>query len=120
MPDRVFRKGSTLGKYRLDRRLGRGAFADVWRARDTVESQPVALKVVLPEVVEAHGREMTEHEARVAARLKHPNIASVRNADWINGYFVMATELAAKNLAEYPGAMVRLTCSKCGRSGQRN
>jgi hypothetical protein len=22
------------------------------------------------------------------------------------------------SLAEYPGAMVRLTCSKCGRSGQ--
>ena len=30
----VLRKGSKLGKYRLDRRLGQGSFADVWKARD--------------------------------------------------------------------------------------
>ena len=37
------RKGGRLGKYRLDRRLGQGAFAEVWRARDTVEKRDVAI-----------------------------------------------------------------------------
>ncbi len=104
MAQRRFQRGSTLGKYRLVRKLGQGAFADVWRARDTVEHRDVALKIALPEVVEEHGRDELAHEARIAARLHHPNIVAVRNADWIDGHFVMATELAVRNLAEYPGA----------------
>ena len=93
-----------LGKYRLERRIGRGALGVVWRARDTVEDRDVALKVVGPDRVEEHGRSAIEHEARVATRLSHPNIVAVRNADWIDGHFVMATELAERNLADYPGA----------------
>jgi len=41
-----FRKGSMLGKYRLERLMGCGSFASVWRARDTVENRVVALKIV--------------------------------------------------------------------------
>ena len=40
------RRGSRLGKYRLIRPLGRGAFAEVWKARDLVESRDVALKMM--------------------------------------------------------------------------
>ena len=36
------------GKYRLERRLGQGGFAEVWRARDTIERRAVALKVIVP------------------------------------------------------------------------
>lgn len=97
----VLRKGSKLGKYRLDRRLGRGSFADVWKARDLVEGTDVALKVALPEVVAEWGAEAIEHEARIAARLKHPHIVAVRNADWSGGRFVMATDLAQTSLASY-------------------
>ena len=100
----MLRKGSRLGKYRLDRRLGQGAFATVWKARDTVEGRDVALKVALDSVIEEWGREEVEREARIAARLSHPNIVKVQNADWISGHFVMATELARTNLKDYPGA----------------
>ena len=100
----ALRRGSKLGKYRLARRIGRGAFADVWQARDTVENREVALKVAHPEVVATWGPEALAHEARIASRLSHPNIVGVRNADWIDGYFVMATDLAWKSLDEYPGA----------------
>ena len=98
------RRGTRLGKYRLDRRIGRGAFASVWRARDTVENRPVALKVAHPEQVREFGRDALMHEARIAARLVHPNIVTVRNADWVDGYFVLSTDVAERNLAHYPGA----------------
>lgn len=100
----VLRRGSALGKYRLERRLGRGAFATVWKARDTVEKRDVALKVAHPDLVAEYGRAALEHEARMAARLTHPNIAPVRNADWIGGYFVIATDIAERTLATFPGA----------------
>jgi hypothetical protein len=99
----VLRRGSVLGKYRLERRLGRGAFATVWKARDTVENRAVALKVTSPELVREQGRDVLEHEARVASSLSHPNVVAVRNADWVDGYFVMATDLAKKSLADAPG-----------------
>ncbi|MFQ5513715.1 MAG: serine/threonine-protein kinase [Myxococcota bacterium] len=98
------RRGGRLGKYRLDRKLGEGAFATVWKARDLVEGRDVALKVALPSVVEEYGREEIEREARLAVKLSHPNIVAVRNADWIDGYFVLATELGRTTLERHRGA----------------
>jgi len=98
------RRGTRLGKYRLDRRLGRGSFAEVWKARDGVEQRYVALKIALPELIKEYERKELEREARITSRLSHPNVVSVRNADWIDGHFVIATDLADRNLAEYPGA----------------
>jgi eukaryotic-like serine/threonine-protein kinase len=100
MPTQL-RRGSRLGKYRLDRRLDRGGFAEVWKARDTVEGRAVALKVSLPGAVEEWGREEIEREARIASQLHHPNVMAVRNADWIDGRFAIATDLAVANLEKY-------------------
>lgn len=97
-------RGARLGKYRLERRLGEGASASVWRARDTVEGRRVALKIVLPGVVQEFGRAAIEAEARIAARLEHPCVVGIRNADWIEGHFVLVTELAIKSLDQYAGA----------------
>jgi hypothetical protein len=97
----VLRKGTRMGKYRLDRRIGKGAFAEVWKARDMVEDRTVALKITRPEAVVEWGRSAIEHEARIASRLDHPGIVAVRNADWIDGRFVIATDLAVCNLATY-------------------
>lgn len=100
----MFRRGSRLGKYRLEKLLGRGSFSAVWSARDLVQRRKVALKIASPEVVDEYGREAIEHEAQVATRLQHPNIVAIRNADWVDGRFVIATDLAERNLAEYVGA----------------
>lgn len=98
----VLRRGSRLGKYRLMSKLGDGGSAAVWLARDTVEARKVALKVVLPAVVEEFGREAVEAEARVAAQLDHPGIARIRNADWIDGRFVLVSDLARSSLDQLP------------------
>jgi serine/threonine-protein kinase len=100
----ALRRRAHVGKYRLESRIGLGAFAEVWRARDTVENRPVALKVAFPEVVKQWSRKALEREARIATRLEHPNIVATRNADWIDGRFVIATDLAERNLADYVGA----------------
>lgn len=101
---RLLRRGTRLGKYRLERLLGRGSASSVWRARDLVEKRRVALKIAFPEMVAEWGREAIEREAQLVSGLDHPNILAIRNADWIDGRFVLATDLAEKNLAEYAGA----------------
>jgi serine/threonine protein kinase len=98
------RRGSRVGKYRLDRKVGRGAFAEVWKARDTVENRAVALKLAYPDAVAECGRKKIEHEARIASRLEHPGVVSIRNADWIDGRFAIVTDLAVSNLANYSRA----------------
>jgi serine/threonine-protein kinase len=101
---KVLRRGTRLGKYRLERRIDRGSFAEVWKARDMVEDRIVALKVMHPGAVEDWGRPAIEKEARIASRLDHPNIVHVRNADWIDGRFMIASDLAVTNLSKYSRA----------------
>jgi len=66
-----------LDRYRLERRLGSGAFGTVWRARDERLERPVAVKILPRERVQG-GR--FEREARVAARLAHPGIVTLYEA----------------------------------------
>jgi serine/threonine protein kinase len=103
MPPALLRRSSRIGKYSIEKKLGSGSFATVWQARDLVENRRVALKVAHSDVIDEWGPEAVEHEARIASRLSHPNIVTVRNADWIDGRFVMATDLAQKCLADAPG-----------------
>lgn len=98
------KRGGNLGKYRLEKKLGEGGSAVVWRARDRIEGRRVAIKVVLPRVVSEFGREAIEAEARIASQLEHPRIASIRNADWTDSHFVLVTDLATSSLDRYRGA----------------
>jgi len=100
----VLRRGARLGKYRIERPIGKGAFSEVFAARDTVEGRRVALKVAFDWVVREFGREAMETEARIACGLSHPNIVATRNADWIDGRFVMAADLARTHVYDYPRA----------------
>jgi len=67
-----------LGPYRLVRRLGRGAFAPVWLASEVygdTEVRSVALKLfALDEGPEGEARKRLAEEARLLARVEHPNI----------------------------------------------
>ncbi|MGB9183552.1 MAG: serine/threonine-protein kinase, partial [Solirubrobacteraceae bacterium] len=66
-----------LERYRLQRRLGAGAFGTVWLARDERLERDVAVKI-LPRERIVGGR--FEREARAAARLSHPGIVTLYEA----------------------------------------
>jgi serine/threonine-protein kinase len=74
-----------LGRYVIERRIGRGAMGAVYLARDPRINRPVALKVI-PIEKEFEDEELEEarlrffREAESAGRLTHPNIITVYDA----------------------------------------
>jgi tRNA A-37 threonylcarbamoyl transferase component Bud32 len=70
--------GLLAGRYRPDERIAVGGMGEVWRAEDVVLSRVVAVKCMKPEYVDDDDfRERFRAEARHAAGLSHPGIASV-------------------------------------------
>ncbi|PYC65600.1 serine/threonine protein kinase [Micromonospora arborensis] len=68
------------GRYQLEQRIGVGGMSEVWRAHDQVLDRPVAVKLILPGPDDQDGPEdRIRAEARSAARLVHPNVASVHD-----------------------------------------
>ena len=74
-----------LGRYVIERKLGRGAMGAVYLARDPRINRPVALKVI-PIEKEFEDEDLEEarlrffREAESAGRLTHPNIITVFDA----------------------------------------
>ena len=89
-----------LGKYRIVRRLADGGFACVYQALDTIEGIPVALKVPHPHLVNQELLDDFRDEVRLTARLEHPHILPLKNADYIDGHFVVAYPLGQRSLAD--------------------
>jgi serine/threonine protein kinase/tetratricopeptide (TPR) repeat protein len=84
---------STLisGRYRIEREVGRGGMAVVYRAHDTRHDRPVALKFLHPEIAAALGTDRFFQEIRLAARLNHPHIVALYDSGEVDGtlYYVM-------------------------------
>jgi serine/threonine protein kinase len=72
---------SSLGKYRIDKILGRGAMGTVYHGFDDDIARPVALKVLHPHLLgDDVGEELLvrfKQEAQAAARCMHGNIVAV-------------------------------------------
>jgi serine/threonine-protein kinase len=67
------------GRYRLDRRIGRGGMGTVYVALDTALDRPVAAKLLREDLVAPDAAERFQSEARLAAALAHPNVVTVHD-----------------------------------------
>jgi tRNA A-37 threonylcarbamoyl transferase component Bud32 len=81
--------GDLLGRYRLIRQIGHGASSLVYLAHHTTMDVDVVVKVLLPAALHDGGSSadgpsaaaMTANEARILARLNHPNVMRVFDFD---------------------------------------
>ncbi|HET7207229.1 MAG TPA: protein kinase, partial [Terriglobales bacterium] len=97
-----FAPGETLGHYRIVEKIGEGGMGEVYRAHDEHLDCDVALKV-LPQgsVGNESARKQFHKEARVLARLNHPNIAIVHDFDTQQGVDYLVMEyIAGTTLSE--------------------
>ena len=84
-----------IGRYRVERVLGRGATGVVYLAHDPVIDRKVAIKLVRAELVDesAHAEylERFQREAQAAGRCQHPNIVAIYDfaLDGSNPFLVM-------------------------------
>jgi serine/threonine protein kinase len=87
---------SHIGKYRVLKRLGEGATAEVFLCHDDFQGRDVAIKRVRPTVAgDAMGERFSERffaaEAALVGRLNHPNLVQIFDAvpDPVSPYLVM-------------------------------
>ena len=85
---------TTLGRYRIEGRLGEGAMADVYRAHDPDIGRSVAIKVLKPDYARdpAIGARFLR-EARAAGALSHANIATIFDVGEAGGVAYIAMEV---------------------------
>lgn len=71
-----------IGRYEIEKTLGRGAMGVVYLARDPIIDRLVALKTLRVDLDAEHAEEFRERfvrEARAAGRLNHPGIVTVHD-----------------------------------------
>ncbi len=73
--------GARFGKCVLGAEIGRGASSVVYKAHHEALDLPVVVKVLMQEGEASPARRMTINEARLLARLNHPNIVRVFDFD---------------------------------------
>jgi len=103
-----------IGSYELLARIGSGGSATVLLAQE-VEKQRLAVLKLLPTIVDDDEGtvEMFLDEARIAARLRHPNIVTTHEVGERDGVLFIAMEYLSGQSLEHvfksPEAMSRLT-----------
>ena len=85
--------GTRLGRYEIRSKIGEGGMGEVYLAEDTRLQRKVALKV-LPADLASHRERMRrfEQEAKAAAALNHPNIATIHEISESDGVHFIAME----------------------------
>ena len=82
-----------LGQYRILDRIGSGGLGEVYRARDTRFGSTVAIKVLPADLTsDSERREQLLSDARAAAALSHPNIATLYEIGEDQGHLFLVFE----------------------------
>lgn len=88
----VLAPGTAIGPYLVERELDRGGMSIIYLARDTVLQRPAVLKTSRFSR-DPRFRARLEQEARLAARLSHPNIGVIYGLVQQEGEIYIAQEL---------------------------
>jgi tRNA A-37 threonylcarbamoyl transferase component Bud32 len=117
-----------VGKYDIQKMLGRGSTGTVYLARDQFTGREVALKTIEPEVFRdpefgAVYRAQFQNEASLAGKLRHPHIISILDAvvGEDSGYIAMEL-VTGGDLSQYvkpdrllpPADVVQIGFKVCG------
>jgi serine/threonine protein kinase/Tol biopolymer transport system component len=75
----------TWGAFRILEPAGHGTYGHVYRAIDPRLDREVALKLMPPGDAAIESHTACIEEARLLARVRHPNVVTIYGADWIDG-----------------------------------
>ncbi|MEE8133691.1 MAG: serine/threonine-protein kinase, partial [Gemmatimonadales bacterium] len=109
MPDlQAHLTAALASRYRIDREVGRGGMAIVFKAEDLKHRRTVAVKALRPELAAAMGGVRFVREIGIAARLHHPHILQLFDSGEVDGilYYVMPM---------VEGSTLRVHLSRSGR-----
>jgi predicted Ser/Thr protein kinase/tetratricopeptide (TPR) repeat protein len=110
-----------IGRYEIEKTLGRGAMGVVYLARDPIIDRLVALKTLRVDLDADHAEEFRERfvrEARAAGRLNHPGIVTVHDVgeDPETGLMYIAMEhVEGRDLKQILAAGQALRASEIAR-----
>lgn len=122
----LLRDGTTVGPYRIVRVLGQGGMGVVYLAEDARLHRQVALKALPPRLArDERQRQRLRQEARAAAALAHPGIATIFALEEVDDQIFIASEyLRGGTLREeidgaaLPATQVLTTALAIGRALQ--
>ena len=78
--NRTMETPKLIGRFEVERLIGRGGMGQVYLARDPVIDRPVAIKLIGSAIENETARRRLVREARTAGRLRHPNIVTIFEA----------------------------------------
>ena len=104
--------GQSIGPYRIEGEIGRGGMGVVYLAEDTRLDRKVALKSIAPDrLSDPKLLERFRREARAAASLSHPAIATVYALEEVQGDYYLVSEYV-------PGDTLRAEMRPAGMSAK--
>jgi serine/threonine protein kinase len=105
--------GRSLSHYRIEEEISRGGMGVVYRALDTKLDRKVAVKVLPPELVaDESRRHRFGQEAKAAAAIHHPHIATIHEFDEAEGVHFIVMELIQGEMLSRLLARERLPVSR--------
>lgn len=92
-----------IGPYRLESKLGEGGMGVVYRATDKKLNREVAVKILHPQMLKQESlMERFRREARMHAKIIHPNIVTLLSLYEDEGHMALVMEMVhGQNLREY-------------------